>query len=191
MKIAVITGVSHGLGLVVAEVFLKNGWSVVGTGRSLRPDNLNQSIKYSQFDASDSNLCTDFWKQLQDEQDTTEVCLINNAGSYVSGGLVDTQPADYEKQMQSNYFSAVYMTRALAEEMAYAAYDAEVFTLFAHPDILGAATEFGIALASVNEVLTKKIYVVGAAATRQSVFYTHPRVENVVSEFDLRDADWY
>jgi NAD(P)-dependent dehydrogenase (short-subunit alcohol dehydrogenase family) len=114
MKSVVITGASHGLGLSIAEAFLKSGWRVIGTGRSSRPEQLDSAIEYQQFDASDADACADFWKKLKLND---QVCLVNNAGGFVGGGLLDTKPEDYEKQMQSNYFSGVYMTRGLAESL--------------------------------------------------------------------------
>ena len=75
--------------------------------------------------------------------------------------------------------------------MYRAAFNADIFALFAQDDILGAATEFGVALASAEYDSDKRIYVIGAYAIRQSVFYTHPRVENVNNHIDLRNADWY
>ncbi len=119
MKTVVVTGVSQGLGLVIAGTFAKSGWHVIGTGRSARPDELDSSIKYEQFDASDAKACADFWSRLKQEL-SDEVCLVNNAGSYVSGGLLETKPEDYEKQMLSNYFAGVYMTRGLVEVVSSA-----------------------------------------------------------------------
>lgn len=115
MKTVVITGASQGLGSVIARAFSERGWRVIGIGRSVRPDTLDQSIGYEQFDASDPAACSDFWNRLKSQLDGSEVCLVNNAGSYVSGGLLDTKAADYDKQIQSNYFAAVYMTRGLVE----------------------------------------------------------------------------
>lgn len=117
MKTVVVTGASHGLGQYTAELFLQAGWRVVGTGRSTRPDNLDDAIEYQQFDASDAEACANFWKQLQTKD---EICLVNNAGSFVSGGLLETQSEDYDEQMQSNYFSGVYMTHGLVENIAKA-----------------------------------------------------------------------
>jgi NAD(P)-dependent dehydrogenase (short-subunit alcohol dehydrogenase family) len=118
MKTVVVTGASQGLGLHIATAFLKKDWQVVGTGRSARPDTLNAAINYQQFDASDAQACANFWKKL--EAGDGEVCLVNNAGGYVGGSLLDTSPEDYEKQIQSNYFSSVYMTRGLVENIASA-----------------------------------------------------------------------
>ncbi|HSX15843.1 MAG TPA: SDR family oxidoreductase [Candidatus Saccharimonadales bacterium] len=114
MNIVVITGVSRGLGLVLAKTFAEADWTVVGTGRSERPAELPERVVYQQFDASDAAAGEAFWKQLASEYPDAAVCLVNNAGGYVGGGLVDTGTEDYAGQMQSCYFSAVYMTRGLA-----------------------------------------------------------------------------
>src|SRR5579884_1388059 len=116
MKTVIITGTSHGLGYCLANAFLKAGWHVVGTGRSTRPDNLDQAIEYQQFDGSDENATGNFWQGLN-LNDAEEICLVNNAGGFVGGGLLDTKPEDFLKQMKSNYFTAVYMTRGLIEKV--------------------------------------------------------------------------
>lgn len=115
MKTVAITGVSRGLGQSIADAFLGSGWRVVGTGRSERPETLNESIEYQQFDASDATACISFWMQLHVADD--EVCLVNNAGSYVAnnGGLAEAKPEDFAGQMQSIYFTSVYMTQALVK----------------------------------------------------------------------------
>jgi NAD(P)-dependent dehydrogenase (short-subunit alcohol dehydrogenase family) len=143
MKTVVVTGASHGLGQYIADVFLKAGWHVVGTGRSARPDNLNAEVEYQQFDASNAEACTNFWQRLQTEG---EICLVNNAGSYVSGGLLETQPEDYDKQMQSNYFSGVYMTRGLVEKIA----NARIFNIISNSALIShkATSAYGAAKAA-------------------------------------------
>lgn len=113
-KIAVITGASRGLGLVLVRAFAESGWRAIGTGRSAQPDNFPAGAVYRQFDAGDVEACEAFWQELRSEYPDAQVCLVNNAGGYVSGSLVETKPADYAQQMQSSYFTAVYMTRGLA-----------------------------------------------------------------------------
>lgn len=113
-NIAVITGASRGLGLYLVQAFASKGWQVVGTGRSEQPAQLPAGASYSRFDASDADACEAFWRQLCTDNPGVTFCLINNAGGYISGGLTQTKPTDYLQQMQSCYFSAVYMTRAMA-----------------------------------------------------------------------------
>lgn len=114
-KLAVITGASRGLGLVAAKTFAANGWQVVGTGRSPQPADLPTGVTYKQFDASNPADCQGFWQELQVTYPDATICLVNNAGGYVSGSLTDMQAEDYMQQMQSSYFSAVYMTQAMAD----------------------------------------------------------------------------
>lgn len=114
MKVAIVTGTSRGLGLAIAREFAANGWQVVGTGRSGRPADLPEGVDYQQFDAGDAAACEVFWRQIKDRYPDAAVCLVNNAGGYMSGSLTDTTPEDYEQQMRSCYFTAVYMTRGLA-----------------------------------------------------------------------------
>lgn len=118
-NIAVITGASRGLGLALTQEFTANGWQVVGTGRSEQPG-LPTGAAYKQFDASDAAACEAFWKELKAGHPNATICLVNNAGGYISGGLTQTTPQDYMQQMQSCYFSSVYMTRALATHFAKA-----------------------------------------------------------------------
>ena len=113
-RVAVITGTSRGLGLAIANEFTTHGWQVVGTGRSDRHADLLPDVTYRQFDASNAAACEAFWKGLGEEYPDAQLCLVNNAGGYISGSLTDTRPEDYASQMQSIYFSAVYMTRGLA-----------------------------------------------------------------------------
>src|SRR5437870_1667330 len=110
VKVAVITGASGGLGLALAKEFAMSDWRVVGTGRSERPTDLPEAAAYKQFDASDAHACESFWQGLHDEYPEAAICLVNNAGSYVAadGGLAEADPADFERQMQSVYFTSVH-----------------------------------------------------------------------------------
>jgi 3-oxoacyl-[acyl-carrier protein] reductase len=116
-RIVVISGGSRGLGVTLATEFASNDWHVVSTGRSPRPDGLASRITYHQFDASDPKACEKFWQQLGREHQDANFCLINNAGSYVGGGLTDADPEDFARQMQSVYFTSVQMTRGLTKEI--------------------------------------------------------------------------
>ncbi len=120
MKTVVISGASQGLGQKVATTFVRHGWRVIGTGRSPRPDELDTAIEYHQFDASDASACASFWQEVSKNLDDSAVCLVNNAGGYVGGGLTDAKAEDFDKQMHSIYFTSVYMTKAMTSVVSKA-----------------------------------------------------------------------
>lgn len=119
-RIVIVTGVSRGFGLIIAKEFAKSDWHVIGTGRSERPKSLTDKVEYHQFDASDNAKCKAFWDKLHLEHADAQICLINNAGSYASGSLIDTPAEEYAAQISSVYFTAVYMTKGLVSTFSNA-----------------------------------------------------------------------
>ena len=118
MNTIVVTGVSRGLGRITAEKFVEEGWNVIGTGRSSRPDDLPESIAYYRFDASSAEACAHFWEEISEKH--RNVCLVNNAGGYVDGSVVETSSDDFQKQMAANYFASVFMTQGLLTRVSRA-----------------------------------------------------------------------
>lgn len=114
-KVVVVTGASKGLGLVVAGEFASNGWRVVGTGRSEQPAEFPSAAVYRQLDAGSAEECMAFWQWLKETYADAEICLVNNAGVYAAGTLLETSADEYARQMHGNFFAAVYMMRAMAE----------------------------------------------------------------------------
>jgi NAD(P)-dependent dehydrogenase (short-subunit alcohol dehydrogenase family) len=121
-KVAVITGASRGLGRTLVEEFSKNGWTVIGTGRSQQPEDFPDNATYQQFDAGNFEACTSFWEKIKASYPNARFCLVNNAGSYTAanGGLSEANPEDFANQMQSVYFTSVYMTQGLVRTISAA-----------------------------------------------------------------------
>ena len=113
MNTVIITGVSRGLGRQLANTFLASNWRVIGTGRSSRPDDLDQAIMYYQFDASDAAAVDAFWHEISQDTRDQPISLVNNAGGFAGGKLLETKAEDYVQQMQSNYFAGVNMVRGV------------------------------------------------------------------------------
>ena len=112
-RLVVVTGATQGLGLVTVNEFLKGGWRVVGTGLGERPADFPVGAEYAAFDASNFDACAAFWQGILANNQSIQICLVNNAGGYVGGEIASTTPEDYAKQLSMNYFPAVYMTKSL------------------------------------------------------------------------------
>lgn len=78
-----------------------------------------------------------------------------------------------------------------AQAMINAAYESDITMLFPGDNILGAAVEFGAAIASAKSNAEKQIIVVNPFEVRQSVFYTHPAVIAVQGIAQIRQMDWF
>ena len=97
----------------------------------------------------------------------------------------------WQTTLQKPYLDHPQTSQVAAERMIRAARDCEVCILFPEDNILGAAVEFGAALASTAYIRDKQIIVVNPFEVRQSVFYAHPAVIAVESLQAIRQQPWY
>ncbi len=90
-------------------------------------------------------------------------------------------PKPYLENYESSKEAATLMAKAVA--------DSSITILFAEDNILGAATEFGIAIGDTSKA--REVIVVTPEDVRESVFYAHPAVRIARSLDDVRNFDWY
>lgn len=105
-KGALITGGTSGLGLAIAERFLREGARVVITGRDrdlgMRAEQeLGSEARFLPADAADPDAVGSSVSQAVGHLDGLDV-LVNNAGVGVSARLIDTPLADYDRVMDVN-----------------------------------------------------------------------------------------
>lgn len=115
-----ITGATRGIGKAAAELFLKKGASVIGTGTSDEcPDkaklNLIGDYQYLKADFSNKKGITDFI-DLLDTLPRIDAC-INNAGINRLHDLEDIPDDAYEEVMSVNLHAPVRICRYLAKRM--------------------------------------------------------------------------
>jgi len=120
-KIAVITGASRGIGESIAIAFAANGFDLILTARNaaLLTEVSNRiesqySIRVWCFaaDLSNQDGCSSFVDKVNKMNLEIDV-LVNNAGVFLPGTLMDEPAGQMEMQMQTNFFSAYYVTRGL------------------------------------------------------------------------------
>ena len=94
-------------------------------------------------------------------------------------------------RLQKPYLQHPELSQKAAVAMVNAAYNSDISILFHAEDILGAAIEFGVALASTKVRPDKQVIVVHPPESRQSVFYAHPAVIVVEGLARVREMPWY
>lgn len=120
-RIAVITGASKGIGFSVAEAFAKLGFDLILNSRNV--DQLEKSseiisqtygvsVRYFSGDLSQENECNKLVAFVKSCTKHIDV-LVNNAGVFLPGALMEEPEGQMDFQMRTNYFSAYYVTRGL------------------------------------------------------------------------------
>ena len=124
--IALITGVTSGIGKASAEIFAKNGYDLILTGRRKEKldsftDELKKKFKIKalalNFDVRSSKEVEKHLSSLSAEWKKVDV-LLNNAG--LASGLSSIQDGDiedWEKMIDTNIKGLLYVTRQIAPMM--------------------------------------------------------------------------
>lgn len=122
MPNAIITGATQGIGKAITEKLLDNGFSVAICART-EADLLNLKDKWQaqyhnatilvyKADLSIKDEVIQFAAYALKELGHIDV-LVNNAGLFFPGKLMEEEDGYMEKLMQVNMFSAYYLTRAV------------------------------------------------------------------------------
>jgi short-subunit dehydrogenase len=121
----IITGASRGLGKAIAELFAKNGHDLFLTSLSEKrlydtvQDLVNRfpavTIKGKPFDLSKKEQALEFGTWCL--QNCSPDILVNNAGSFAGSNVHDEEEGALEKMIQTNLYSAYYVTRSIVQAM--------------------------------------------------------------------------
>ncbi|HEL0718765.1 TPA: 3-oxoacyl-ACP reductase [Streptococcus equi subsp. zooepidemicus] len=109
-KRVLITGVSSGIGLAQARLFLKNGFAVYGVDKAKKPD-LSGNFQFLQLD-----ITGDLTELFEAVPRVDVLChTVGVLDAYKP--LLDTTQADFEALFQVNFFAAVRITRHYLTQM--------------------------------------------------------------------------
>ncbi|MEJ0032666.1 MAG: SDR family oxidoreductase [Bacteroidota bacterium] len=119
-KLLVVTGGSKGIGRAILEKFASQGFDVVTCSRS-KTDFKDAKVKVHHFvaDMSKKNevkAFTDFVNSLKRPVDV----LVNNAGYFLPGQVIDEPEGTLESMIEGNLYSAYYTSRGIAPGMRQA-----------------------------------------------------------------------
>jgi short-subunit dehydrogenase len=114
-KVAIVTGVSKGIGLSVARKFLEKGLRVAGWSRTA-PDLEHPNFKFHQVDLrSFESIENAFGTTLQDFGNIS--VLINNAGIGYSGKMDQMPVSQWMEMFDLNVHALYYCSRLVIPEM--------------------------------------------------------------------------
>jgi NADP-dependent 3-hydroxy acid dehydrogenase YdfG len=121
-KVIVVSGCTQGIGRAICDTFANQGFAVAGFARnetdlaSMRSD---YSTKYPgmpflfvKADASNKQQVLDFAQKVTDTYQKVDV-LVNNAGVFLPGSIMEEKDGTLETLIETNVYSAYYLTRAL------------------------------------------------------------------------------
>lgn len=122
----IITGASRGIGNVIAEKFASEGYSLFLCARDetalgkfahlLRENNPGIRVEYKVCDVSVTSEVKAFAEWVLNATDDPGI-LVNNAGSFIQGGVHDEPEGALESLMATNLYSAYHLSRALIPAM--------------------------------------------------------------------------
>ncbi|XP_014482101.1 PREDICTED: farnesol dehydrogenase-like [Dinoponera quadriceps] len=115
-KIAVVTGASAGIGLAIAEAFVRGGMIVVGLAR--RKAVMEARMSFTQgdgkfipceCDVSKHENVRDAFRWIQNNVGVVQI-LVNNAGLFIPGIIADSSRQDWEKIFNVNVMGLLECT---------------------------------------------------------------------------------
>ena len=118
-KIAMISGVSAGIGLATARLFTENNITVVGMGTRERPDNLpDKNFIYVRGNVSDKNDRENFTSTTINTFGRIDI-LVNVAGvaPLQRSDLLDMTEDSFDRVMDINTKGMLFLTQSVAKEM--------------------------------------------------------------------------
>ncbi len=125
-KLAVITGGTKGIGKALIRIFAENGFDMitcsrnedqlVSLKRSIEGEYNNISLNYLRADLSDRKDVDKLTGKIMNTGRAVDV-LVNNAGLFIPGQVHSEEEGTLEKMIETNLYSAYYLTRGLVGNM--------------------------------------------------------------------------
>lgn len=112
-KTIVITGTTRGIGLALAEYYLKGGWTVLGCSKSESKID-HKSYFHYQIDVGNRDEVGDFFVEIA-SKNLFPYALINNAGIMKTNLIFRSNPTDFEDIIQTNYLGTYYMMKGFVK----------------------------------------------------------------------------
>ena len=115
-KIAVITGISKGIGKATTQLLLNKGCKVAGLGMTT-PDYTHENLLFIRCDIRDLSQVENAFQQIQERWGEAIHILINNAGLGYFGYLENITPQQWDELFDTNVKGLFYCTKQVLPQM--------------------------------------------------------------------------
>jgi short-subunit dehydrogenase len=115
-KIAVVTGVSKGIGLEVVRILLEKGTIVAGWGRT-QPDISHENFHFFPCDVSVEEQVEKAYRATVGQLGFDIRVLVNNAGFGVAGAFESMSSEDWRSMFDTNVHGIFYVSKRLISNM--------------------------------------------------------------------------
>lgn len=115
-KLVVVTGVSKGIGLATARLFLERGYRVAGVSRSESPLE-HEHYRYYQLDVSHHESVKKSFDQICEDFGMNIDILVNNAGLGYSSLLHEMSDEEWHKMFDINVHGLYYCSKKVIPAM--------------------------------------------------------------------------
>ena len=124
-KLVVVTGGTKGIGRAIVDKFSSQGFNIITCSRSsadlgMLKEEMEEkhdiTIETFQADLSDVDEVKKFSNFIGEFGQPVEV-LVNNAGLFIPGEVINEEEGNLEKIMNANLFSAYHLTRSIVGGM--------------------------------------------------------------------------
>ncbi len=122
----IVTGGTKGIGRAIVDLFFDKGANIAVCARNnddlealetqLKAKNAQRSIITKSVDVSQSSQIIEFGAHVVDSWGAVDV-LINNAGVFLPGEILQESTGALEKMIETNLYSAYHLTRVIAPAM--------------------------------------------------------------------------
>lgn len=117
IKNVLITGASQGIGKALAELFLMQGYQVIGTSRSGKIEISHSAFEAMTLDLTKMDSIKDFERQFSNKGIAIDM-LINNAGIGPDLGTNFPEETSFDQTFDVNVKGQVFFTEAMIKHLA-------------------------------------------------------------------------
>ena len=115
-SVALVTGVSSGIGREIVQLLAEQGFRVFGTARNLATADPIGGVDLIRMDVTDDTSVADGVNSVMETAGQIHF-LVNNAGYALNGALEETSLQEAQQQFDTNFFGVLRVTQAVLPAM--------------------------------------------------------------------------